>query len=191
MSFETVVDRLSGQSRTTVLGLYGLLERGAINAAEFTETAVQVLQVANARGAAAGEAVFRAYLEQATGRPYSLPGVPPPADAERLQKALGTILAAEQDTIMQLERLTSSEPLDAASRAYQDAMSSEATVTGWERGLDSDACQLCTWWWREGQIFHPSHRMPRHTGCKCHPIPRINVRTSNYQTERNARRAAA
>ncbi|WP_261623292.1 VG15 protein [Nesterenkonia marinintestina] len=188
--YEDIVDRLGAQASASLLGLNSLMEAGTITREEFIDTAATVVDVARQRGTAAGEAYFRAYAEQATGRPYTLAATLPESQAERLSTALATILAASQDTHMQLDRLATAEPMEAASDGFQQAMQREKTVTGWTRGLDTGACQLCTWWWREGRVFQPTHRMPRHTGCRCHPVPQINVRSRNYQTEAQAQRLA-
>lgn len=187
--YEDIVDRIGEQSAGSLTGLLGLLEQGTITRAEFIDTASTVVDTANIRGHAAGQAYFRAYIEEATGTPYALAPTVVASERDRLAKAMTTILTTEQDTTMQLQRLATVEPIQSASNGFQDAMQKEHRVTGWERGLDSGACQLCSWWWRDGRIFHKDHTMPRHKGCRCHPIPRINVQTSNYQTTRN--RAAA
>lgn len=119
---------------------------------------------------------------RATGQPYTLPESSRPWNPERLEKALNTVLADEGlDTVMQLERISKSEALTSGRRAYDDAMSREHRVQGWVRGLDGNACQLCTWWWREGQVWHRDHPMPEHTGCLCHPVPTM-TKASNFDT---------
>ena len=90
---------------------------------------------------------------------------------------------------MQIERLVRGEITQAAQDAYGDTMRSIPEVEGWVRGLDSGACELCHWWWREGRVFHPTTPLQRHTGCMCHQVPTIK-KTRNFQTEKQADRAA-
>lgn len=189
MSYQTVIEAVRGQSDRSLTGLFRMLERGAINRVEFIETGAQILATSNARSAAAGEAIFRDYMERALGQPYTLKSASRPWNPERLQKALNTILAEEGiDTVMQLERISKAEALKSGRRAYDAAMSAETRVEGWVRGLDADPCQLCIWWWREGRIWHRDHPMPAHDGCLCHQVPTVAT-TSNYQTAQQSQRA--
>lgn len=182
MSYETVVNAVTGQSGRSLVNLFDAYTRGAMNRTEFLEAGGQILATANARSSAAGEAIFRDYMERFTGEPYVLKATSTPWNPERLQKALNTIVTEEGiDTVMQLERLSRAEALKASRRAYDTAMGAEKRVKGWVRGLDSNACQLCTWWWREGRVWHPEHPMPAHQGCVCHKVPTVTT-TSNFQT---------
>ncbi|QLY27972.1 hypothetical protein H0264_21385 [Nocardia huaxiensis] len=58
--------------------------------------------------------------------------------------------------------------------AFNQAMKQNDRVTGWVRELEPGACQLCTWWWRDGQVWHKDHEMPTHKGCTCvaNPVTR-------------------
>src|SRR5699024_7495195 len=106
---------------------------------------------------------------KATGQPQRAQVPPVPRDGPRLGAAVSTALAGDLDAAMQLGRLAGNEPLDAANDAFADGMRRDKRVKGWVRGLDSDPCELCVWWWREGRIWQPDHTMPRHVGCVCSP----------------------
>lgn len=73
--------------------------------------------------------------------------------------------------IERMERLARSETSEAAQRAAQDAMRGDGRFEGWRRELNGDACQLCTWWWRNGRVWPKTYSMPRHPGCDCWPRP--------------------
>lgn len=85
--------------------------------------------------------------------------------------------AAEQD-LDRVERLARDEPVEAAQRGYLDGLRIESLenpegerVTGYRRGLNPDACQLCFWLWKEGYVYPVDMPMHRHTGCRCLPLP--------------------
>ncbi len=189
MSYEATIKGLSAKTAQLVGELWQAVENGLLTRDEFTVMAADVVAVARLRGAAAAQATLRAYLEVAAGQVLAVTGAAS-ADRARLLTALGTILASDHDTLMQLTRLAGNEPSDAAASAYHQAMQDSPAVSGWRRGLEGDACQLCRWWWREGRVFHKTHRMPRHTGCACHQVPVTRARTDNYQTAEQAAGAA-
>lgn len=186
MSYEDVVKGLSGRTAQVIEELWQAVENGRITLDEFVAIAADLISVARVRGAMAAQATLRAYLEAASGQALVAPTAAFTPDRARLVKALGTVLASDQDTLMQLVRIATNEPLDAAAAAYHDAMQGTAMVSGWRRGLEGDACQLCRWWWREGRVWQKTHKMPRHPGCACHQVPVIRERTSNYQTTRQS-----
>ena len=89
-----------------------------------------------------------------------------------------------------LDRLARNEPVQAATHGAEQAMAEDDRVSGWTRGLEAEACELCRWWWRNGRVWQPDHPMPRHTGCVCHPVPVVDVSTDNAQTRKQAWEAA-
>lgn len=190
MSYEDTLTRLAEGTARVVVQLWESVQHGLIPAADFPRLAADLIALANVRGAAVAQLAFRGYLEAAYELPTPVAVTVAADDTERLHKALRTILASNIDTVMQLTRLATNEPLNAAADAYHDEMDRSTAVSGWRRGLEGDACQLCRWWWRDGRVFRTEHRMPRHPGCSCHQIPVVNETTSNYQTERQARQAA-
>lgn len=187
MSWEETVKRLSDGTRRIVVQLLDAVERGDLTPSDFDVLALDVLTTANRQGYDLGHVKVRAYIESVTGTPSAVPpGSPPPSGADRLSKALATIKSSGLDSAMQLDRLAREEPVEAANRGTADAMSRSPEVTGWTRGLESDACELCIWWWRGGRVFKQEWTMPRHIGCVCDPVPHVG-RTDNYQTERQAK----
>jgi hypothetical protein len=94
----------------------------------------------------------------------------------RLTKAAGTCLAAEEaQRQIKLTRLARSEVWSAASDAFGSAMRMSPHVGGWTRGFEGDACELCTWWARDGQTFDINTDMPTHPGCECMQIPVVGI----------------
>lgn len=91
-------------------------------------------------------------------------------DSEALLKSVSKIIESKDDgerVVMRVTRLAKSEVARAAQEATQEAMKHEPLVIGWRRQMESDACQLCRWWSREGKVWPVSHRMPTHKGCMC------------------------
>lgn len=184
MSFETVMDAITDEAVKKAVRLLDVYEAGDIGFDLFVTAMSDLIDQARGRGANAAVQVLRAYVEQALEVPVVVSPAFPPADYSRLTQAVTTILGSDQDTRMQIIRLATAEPLRAAHDTYTSTMAGMPEVSGWVRGLDSNACQLCRWWWREGRVWQPTHRMPTHTGCKCHPVPTVK-RTTNFQKEGN------
>lgn len=190
MSFESAITSTVTSTTGQAVKLLNRFEAGDLTLRLFLDAMGQLVDRARAQGSAQAVQVLRAYVEEALDIPVVVTPKIPPADYRRIEQALVTILGADQDTRMQVERLIRGETTQAAQDAYRDTMKEMPEVEGWVRGLDSGACQLCTWWWREGRMFHPSTTMPTHTGCLCHPVPTVR-KTTNYQSAKQADRAAA
>lgn len=195
MTYEETLGRLAQTTSDALVGLWEARLAGTITDDEFLDLAHTVLRLATRQGLEVGALSIRAHLEVATGMPQPAitPTLPPADDDARLAAALQTILAnreAVEEISTRLERIGRNEPVEAATRAASEAMQADTRVTGWTRGLESDACELCRWWHREGRVWQPTHPMPRHTGCQCHPVPAIGDTSDNAQTTKQAWAAA-
>lgn len=187
MTYHEQIDGLTRGMERIVLQLWAQVERGDLTRDDFKTVLVQLLAVANARGYAMGELSIAAFTAMILNDPTPPLGAQIPAkEQDRLAKAVATTLALDGDTRMRLVRLVMNEPMNAAARGAEDAMNRDKRVTGWKRGLEPDACELCVWWWREDRVWHPTHPMPRHTGCMCNPVPVVNEKTDNYQSAKQA-----
>lgn len=189
MSFETTITEIVKKATGRAAKLATMYESGDIGLQLFLDSMGQLVDQARAQGSMQAVQILRAYVEDALDSPAVVAPRFPPADFGRLEKSLTTIVGSDQDTLMQLERLVRGETTQAAQDAYQDTMKEIPEVEGWVRGLDSGACELCHWWWREGRVFHPTTPLQRHPGCMCHQVPTVK-KTRNYQTEKQADRAA-
>lgn len=191
MTYEATLLKLADGTERVILQLWDAVAQGVLTVDEFRALAADLVQLANSQGAAVAQLAFRAYLEAHDRAPARVTSTTWPAgEQQRLDQALATILGSDLDTAMQLGRLARNEPLDAAASAYQAELDASPRVSGWRRQVETDGCQLCQWWARERRVFQPSHRMPRHPGCTCHQVPVVDEQTTNYQTTRQARRAA-
>ena len=93
-------------------------------------------------------------------------------DTDRLRQAAGTVLERLDPTDlatveMSAERLARAEAVKAAQAGYGVTMGRSKGTGGWIRQLESDACQLCEWWARDGRVWPADHIMPTHPGCTC------------------------
>lgn len=90
-------------------------------------------------------------------------------DRAGMGMAVDTILAdtAPEGVAMKLGRLALAESIEAARAVTTSLMRGSERVDGWIRQLDSDPCELCTWWHRDGRVWPADHEMPTHKGCAC------------------------
>src|SRR5699024_11600567 len=86
------------------------------------------------------------------------------------------------DALPILGRLALSEAVDSARAVCAEYMQGTRQVDGWVRQLDSDPCELCRWWHRDGRIWPASHTMPAHKGCACAQRWRSEEHTSELQS---------
>lgn len=170
---ERRLDRLSAGQQERVRVALASLEEGLLTSSEFVEIVATTVLVGNARGYALGAALARSLVEQQVGQVEITPQVigPNHLDEGRVTAAVTTILASQQDTLMQLTRMADNEPKQAATNGSADLIASSEHVTGWTRTVEADACELCQWWASESHKFPPHARMPRHTGCACTQTP--------------------
>lgn len=129
-----------------------------------------IVQRGNAQALALAEAFTQRQLESATGRAIPAKGLLPADDSDRLLKAAKTVLS-EPDPLVRVERLGASEVLYTAQGGVQESMDgrkrSRGGYLGWVRQMDSNPCERCQRWYRNGRIWPPDHPMPRHFNCRC------------------------
>lgn len=190
MSYEDRLGLLADKTVKEARAAYASYISGRISDAELADLLGLAIAKARRAGSMLAIARLRAFLEEATGAPVPIDVPFRPGHTERISGAIMKILAVSEAQDMRIERMAHNEPLQAAAETLADGMAADERVTGWVRELESDACQLCQWWWREGRVFRPEHAMPRHTGCMCAQSPVVRKRTSNFQTEKQAADAA-
>jgi hypothetical protein len=183
MTYQQQLGALAASSAAATLGAWQLLPSPA-----FVGVAASLVARFNVRAVALADAALATLLD---ALPLGL--ARPDDDEERLVGSFTTLLERidaaplEHDTQARVERIARAEPLHAAQLAFSEAVelhASGATVTverpeparaptepvrivGWRRKLNADACELCRWWSRGGQLFPPDRRMPTHVSCLC------------------------
>ncbi|MGO4491146.1 hypothetical protein AB4Y86_03485 [Arthrobacter sp. 2YAF22_2] len=192
-TYEDTIKGLGAGAESIILQLWQAVQDGRLGLDDFHDIAAQAIALANQQGRAAAELALSGFLTAATGE-VVIPGtilVAAADDTARLAKAMQTITASKLDTIMQLARIAKSEPMEAAARQFSEGIARSPKTTGWVRGLEGDACQLCTWWWREGQVWPKDHPMPTHKGCACTPIPTVStdIQSTGYTRKLAAAKA--
>lgn len=186
------MSKLGANTARDVLALFDRHKAGALSRREFIDSAALLILRANAQGVALAELSLSALLE-AVGAPLPMPDELVDAghwlEEDRLMQAVAASLSIDEQAETRLERLARSEPVEATQRAFGRSMDRSEAVEGWTRDLEGGACQLCTWWWREGEIWPTSHTMPTHKGCECSQRP--IVASHHLSVSREAAEASA
>lgn len=146
-----------------------------------TASATLAVQIVKSNRAAASLASM-AFAAQQTKAVQTLTPVPAltfPDDSERLHKAANTMLHTaieSEDPRAIVNRLISSEHLQAACDAFSAEMEHSFYAKGYRRLLNIGACERCVRWARGGKVFKPGTRFPMHPGCTCTPDPVFSTR---------------
>lgn len=172
--FEDLLNGVGDKASKALRSLFAAWQAGQIDTATFGLAIVHVVTGANAYGRAVGDAFAAAAVQTYLQAPAVPTGTPPPPDEQdRLSKAANTLtaaLAGPDDLTDRLERLGRAEPAQAAQQAALNTYAANG-VDGYTRGLDSGACELCVWLYKDGYTYPTDKSFHRHTGCRCSPIP--------------------
>lgn len=172
MSYRDALDALSAQGEAALVETWRLLAGGIIDRPGAVARIVSTVGLTNAQAVALADQAVAATLMLQLGQPVAPIGVLPADESERLTAAALTLIdqAGEGDTVARFARLGRAEPLDAAQRAWGQAIDASEYVVGWRRGLSSGACELCRWLEKDGMVYPTSRGMHHHTGCRCEQI---------------------
>lgn len=160
------------------VALFRRLHASGMTVPELQRALSMMITSSNLHAGAEGEALAVAKLQSwlETVDPIPAASVAHSVDRERLAKGVGTVLERldpadlEVSTVTVtagLHRLARAEAVAAGQGAYRDTMSRSPKVTGWRRQTEADACELCRWWSRDGQVWPKDHPLQTHTGCTC------------------------
>lgn len=184
MTYSEALDTLGATQKRSLMRLWDQYVAGAISKDQLVEAGAVVLDLGAAQGRLAAEVSFVAWQHQ-QGIPVKPAAAPPiphyMAATSRYEQAILTAIADAATAPDRLGRLALAESVESSQHAFGSAIRRSRQVEGWKRGLDADPCQLCRWWWRDGQVFPKEHPMPTHKGCTCTPIP--TLRTITYYEE--------
>ena len=180
--------RLGNRTAAAVLGVFRAFTRGTVSTDELGQLAAAEI----VRGMGSGRVLA---LQDYAAASYAALGTAPTAalgatasvgkslgEHDRLAAAAVDIVSEPVETAsgaadMRLERMTRSEVYGATQDQRTDTLAADQRATGWVRGMNADACQLCQWWSRDGRVWPSSHVMPTHTGCSCWQIPQFKGET--------------
>lgn len=174
MSYTDSLVKLATTTEAKATKILQLWQAGKISKTEAVGTMGALISKANVKATALADASLAATLSLETGSAVPAIGVTQRSGGTTLRRAIREILdtpEAEADMLMRVQRIARLEPIGQGARAYSKAMAAQPAVEGWVRGLDSNPCQLCRWWYRDGRVWPKNHPMPHHKGCTCTQIP--------------------
>ena len=175
MSYQDALERLGTTAERSILAELGRYTSGQISLDTFVDLAATVVALGQQQGRLAAELAVLAWLQSigAAPVPVAAPPIEHYMDSKRVRDAIWTVVGsgAQEQLEMRLGRLAHAETVESSQRAFNEALQRSGLAEGWIRGLEAGACQLCRWWWREGQAWPVDHVMPTHKGCTCTPIP--------------------
>jgi hypothetical protein len=180
VAYHDTLEKLTSQVEGQVVAALERWKAGALTEDQFVQIVAALIAISNGRAIALADLGLAAALSVSLGVAQPATGVGLKPSAQRLEKGTRTLTAAANagnDITDRLTRFAHAEASNAAAEAWSDGITENKNVTGWVRQLDGDPCQLCVWWWREGQVWPKDHRMPHHKGCKCTPKPVTRGRT--------------
>lgn len=201
-----ILEILGAEARDRITDIYSRMTGAGATPGEVQRVLVDQLTVSNTAAAIDGEALARQQLTDMgldLAPDYARPGDTKASrlaalrssdeERNRFTKAVATVMADDdQESIAQrLGRLALAEAIGAAQRQSADTMRGQRDVEGWTRQLDSDPCQLCQWWAREGRVWPASHTMPTHPGCACAQQWTVSKAAEVQSVSRSAQIASA
>jgi hypothetical protein len=182
VSYHDTLAKLTDRTSSQVLATFAGWKEGKFTDDQFVQLVSAFIASSNGRAVALADLSLAAEISVQLQSIEPALGVVSAADDQtRLAKGAATLAAESKagiDITDRLARFAHSEASAAAANAYAEGIARTEKVTGWVRKLDGDPCQLCTWWWREGQVWPKDHKMPHHKGCQCTPKPVTYERTA-------------
>lgn len=176
MTYVEKLTGLAGSTEAKATKIFDLYRAGQITKTEAIATMSSMISKANLKAAALADYSLAATLTLETGAAVPATGVTIRSGGTTLARSIRDILntpTKDADMLMRVQRIARLEPIGSGARAYSRAIKAQPLVDGWVRGLSGKACQLCRWWWRDGQIWPDSHAMPHHKGCTCTQVPTL------------------
>ncbi|MBG6237392.1 hypothetical protein IWX78_000335 [Mycetocola sp. CAN_C7] len=171
MSYQGSLTRIRESTSTDVMNAWHAYGLGRISKPQFVQLASALILQAKGRAATVADLAVSTELTRLSGS-VQLPtgALPKVYNQPVLAKGVQTLLdAAEagEDVTERLSRFALNAPLDAAVDVYGQGVAASQLVEGWVRQMDGDPCQLCRYWWREGQVWPKGHKLQHHKGCEC------------------------
>lgn len=191
-----VTNRMARQATINVTRAFEQYARGAVSLEEVVGIQATMIAGAQRRATTFNDMLLSAELTQRLEREFTAIGVSwmedPDQQTARLSKALGSVFDADigyvnrgktreqrlqleaQSIRQRLDRLTSSEVIEASQWSRQTAMEvwhEHGAIAGWYRRLSANACEFCRMLGGHPDpagFVHPvQHRMATHPHCTC------------------------
>ncbi|MGG5172678.1 hypothetical protein ACQR35_10935 [Pseudarthrobacter sp. J1738] len=176
MSYVEALTGLGAATEAKAVTIFELFQAGQLTKAQTVATMASLISKANLQAASLADLSLAATLTLQTGAAVPATGITIRSGSVLVARGIREILDTppkEADMLMRIQRIARTAPIDSGARAYSKAIKSQPRVQGWTRGLSPKACQLCRWWWRDGQVFSASKSMAHHPGCTCIQIPTV------------------
>lgn len=174
ITFTDLLDDLGTKSESAATAVVTRYLADDLTLNEASTALAVVVRTSNARGVTLGSATCREILRTfgETAMFTVLPAAVAHADdVARIVKAATTALAVREAAQMSATRLARSEAISAAHSAFSSVLGQSEKVDGWTRELSPGACELCTWWWRNGRVWPKNYTIQTHKGCTCRQKP--------------------
>lgn len=174
MSYRDMLVKLGDTTEEKVLAVYRLFDAGDLSRFDAIALMSTLIGKAQATAIVLAESSLAAELILSTAEAVPVVATAVRGDVVAVRQAVITTLgtaATTPDIEGRIARMARGITYRAAADAYSDGVKKSPRTEGWIRDLEPDACQMCTWWWREGRVWPKDHPMPTHPGCTCAPKP--------------------
>lgn len=191
MSYQETLDRLSNDTEAKAQRVLDQLEAGDIDQAAAIALLAAIILVAQKRGAAVAELSFAAQVSAMSMTPTVTAGVKAGTQAGIVHRVIEKTLTSSKgidETRVRIVRIAQNEPQEVAKQTYGKALERSEKVEGWTRGLDSDPCELCVWWSRDGRVWPKDYPLAHHKGCQCTQVPVLAHRIAPVRYSRILKR---
>lgn len=200
---QRAIAQLGENTQRTVMQSYDSMRAAGLADADITDALTPMIQTAiiEARSMSASE-VARLVAADLGGDIADYLGDDfGDGDANATNKALATVMLGEQaetsstgtgtgtaaalrnaDDAEQAEsvrrerlmRLAAALPLQESQQQTNRSMRESTHVVGWVRVIESEACELCVWLYRDGHVYPKDRTLTTHPGCECTARPVTN-----------------
>lgn len=180
MSYQETLDRLSADAEAKAQKVLDQLEAGDIDQAAAIALLAAIILVAQKRGAAVAEISFAAQVSAMSGTATVAAGVKA-GEQDVVRRVITKTVTTSKtidETRNRIVRIAKNEPQEIAKQTYGKALERSKKVEGWTRGLDSDPCELCVWWSRDGRVWPKDYPLAHHKGCQCTQVPVLTERVA-------------
>lgn len=172
--YQRALSSLAVNTQRAVMQSYDSLIAAGLSRTEAAEVLTPLIQSSNIEAKAMADAELSRMLARIEGGSeldYAA-GTIDPGGSDQIRQALDTALdAAQQDVRVKLQRLAAAQPTESAQYQMSQSMRNSRNVAGYVRVLESDACELCEWLYRDGYVYPPQRPLTTHPGCVCTARP--------------------
>lgn len=174
MTYQDALNSLAEDTQNRVAKVVAAYLAGHLAGVEFEAVIAAIILTAQDRGAVIADLSLASQVTAGTGKAIPVQGRLNPNRPEQVRAVIRTTIEAsrtDDELATRLARIADNEPRYVARDTYQKSLQASRDVEGWTRGLDSDPCQLCVWWWRDGRVWPKNYPLQHHKGCQCTQVP--------------------